>query len=82
MTKANNWGRVFAGFYRFTGADAQTVLASVSREENGTWTYTVLPFGQAGLSWQITGQRTLAEAKRGAEAGYRSWVTKHKAVNA
>lgn len=80
--KASTWSRVFAGFYKRVGSDGRTVLAQVSRDENGTWNYMVKPFGQAALGWQVTGCRTLAEAKRMAEAGYRSYMTKHRAANA
>ena len=75
------WERVFAGFYRRIGTDGQTVLAEVGRDEDGTWSYMVKPFGRAQLGWQVTGQRTLAEAKGGAEGGYRSYMTKHRTMN-
>jgi hypothetical protein len=80
--KASTWDRVFAGFYKRIGSDGQTVLAEVSRDEDGTWSYMIKPFGKAGLAWQVTGERTLAEAKRMAEAGYRSYMAKHRAMNA
>lgn len=81
-TKASTWSRVFAGFYKRVGSDGVTELASISRDDNGTWSCVVLPFGEPGLAWQVTGYRTLAEAKRMAEAGYRSYMRKHTAMNA
>jgi hypothetical protein len=81
-TKASTWVRVFAGFYKRIGSDGVTVLAEVGRDDDGTWSYMVKPFGKAGLGWQVTGYRTLAEAKRMAEAGYRSYMREHIAMNA
>ncbi|WP_405560666.1 hypothetical protein [Streptomyces sp. NBC_01180] len=81
-TRASRWVRVFAGFYRRIGSDGQTVLAEISRDEDGTWSFMVTPFGKARLSWQVTGYRTLAEAKRMAEAGYRRYMRNHHAMNA
>ena len=81
-TRTGRWNRVFAGFYQRIGSDGQTVLAQVSHDDDGTWSYMVKPFGKAELGWQVTGYRTLAEAKRMAEAGYRSYMTKHLAMNA
>lgn len=82
QTKASTWVRVFAGFYERIGSDGQTVLASVSHDDDGTWSYMVKPFGKAGLGWQVTGYRTLAVAKCMAEAGYRNYMRKHAAMNA
>lgn len=76
------WERVFAGYYRRIGSDGSTVLAEVGRDEDGTWSYMVKPFGKAGLGWQVTGKPTMAEAKTGAEAGYRRYMAEHKAMNA
>lgn len=80
-TKASTWVRVFAGFYKRIGSDGTTVLAEISRDDNGTWSYMIKPFGKAGLAWQVTGYRTLAETKRMAEAGYRSYMRRHAAMN-
>lgn len=82
QTKASTWVRIFAGFYKRVGSDGVTVLAEISRDENGTWSYMVKPFGKAGLAWQVTGHRTLAEAKRMAEAAYRRYMQQHAAMNA
>lgn len=82
MAKASTWTRVFAGFYKRIGSDGQTVLAEVGRDEDGTWSYMVKPFGRTQLGWQITGIRTMAEAQRGAEAGYRKYMKDHRAMNA
>lgn len=82
MAKASTWTRVFAGFYRRIGSDGETVLAEVSRDEDGTWSYMVKPFGRAQLGWQVTGERTLADAKYMAEAGYRSYMNNHRKINA
>ncbi len=79
--QASTWTRVFAGFYRRIGSDGQTVLAEISHDEDGTWSYFVRPFGRTQLGWQITGQRTLAEAKKGAEAGYRRYMQQHRTLN-
>ncbi|WP_086559938.1 hypothetical protein [Streptomyces africanus] len=81
-TKASTWVRVFAGFYERIGSDGVTVLAEISRDEDGTWSYMVKPFGKAGLAWQVTGKATLADAKRGAEAAYRRYMQQHCAMNA
>ncbi|QDN64491.1 hypothetical protein [Streptomyces sp. S1D4-14] len=81
-SKASTWTRVFAGFYKRIGSDGQTVLAEIARSDDGTWSYMVKPFGKAGLGWQVTGYRTLADAKRMAEAGYRSYMRRHVAMNA
>lgn len=75
------WDRVFAGFYRRIGTDGRTVLAEVGRDEDGTWSYTVKPFGRMALGWQVTGERTLADAKRMAEAGYRRYMQQHREGN-
>lgn len=79
--KPSSWTRVFAGFYKRIGSDGQTVLAEVGRDEDGTWSFMVKPFGKAGLGWQVTGYSTLAEAQRMAEAGYRKYMQDHKARN-
>ncbi|GES27885.1 hypothetical protein AB0G60_02815 [Streptomyces angustmyceticus] len=79
--KASTWVRVFAGFYKRIGSDGATVLAEISRDDNGTWSYMVKPFGKAGLAWQVTGFGTLTEAKRMAEVGYRSYLREHTAMN-
>ena len=79
---AGRWERVFAGFYRRIGSDGSTVLAEVGRDDDGTWSYMVKPFGRAQLGWQVTGERTLADAKRMSEAGYRRYMQQHKAMNA
>ncbi len=81
MAKASNWTRVFAGFYEYTGNDGQTVLAQVGRDDDGTWSYTVRPFGRMQLGWQVTGEATMADAKRMAEAGYRSYMNNHRKIN-
>lgn len=78
--KASQWVRVFAGYYKRIGSDGRTVLAVISRQEDGTWAFMVKPFGQASLGWQVTGYRTLATAKQMAEAGYRSYVRQHQAM--
>ncbi len=79
--KPSSWTRVFAGYYRRIGSDGQTVLAQAGRDDDGTWSILIIPFGQSGLSWQITGYATLAEAKRMAEAGYRKYMTEHRNRN-
>jgi hypothetical protein len=76
--KASSWTRVFAGFYKRIGSDGETVLASISRQDDGTWSYMVQPFGRVQLGWQVTGKATLAEAKTGAEAGYRRYMQNHR----
>lgn len=81
-TRTGRWTRVFAGFYKRIGSDGSTVLAEVSRGENGTWSIMVKPFGRAQLGWQVTGYRTLAEAQRMAEAGYRRYMQEHREINA
>lgn len=78
MGKASSWTRVFAGFYKRIGSDGETVLASVSRQDDGTWAYMVTPFGKTTLGWQVTGKATLTEAKTGAEAGYRSYMKNYR----
>lgn len=80
--KASTWNRVFGGYYRRIGSDGVTVLAEISRDEDGTWSYMVKPFGKTSLAWQVTGERTLADAKRMAEAGYRRYMTQHRTMNA
>lgn len=82
MTKASSWTRVFAGYYRRIGSDGSTVLASVVRDDDGTWSYMVTPFGRPQLGWQVTGERTLADAQHMAEAGYRSYMNNHRKINA
>jgi hypothetical protein len=82
VPRTGRWVPVFAGFYRRIGSDGTTVLAEVSRDEDGTWSYTVRPFGRVELGWQATGYATLAEAKRMAEVGYRRYMTEHRAMNA
>ena len=82
MTKASTWERVYAGFYRRIGSNGQTVIAQVGRQDNGKWAYAVLPFGKPSLSWEVTGQATLAEAQRMAEAGYRRYMSEYRAANA
>lgn len=81
QAKAGTWVRVFAGFYKRIGSDGITVLAEISQDENGTWSYMIKPFGKAGLAWQVTGKPTLAEAKRSAEAAYRRYMQQHRAMN-
>lgn len=76
-----SWNRIFAGYYTRTGSDGKTVLARISRQDNGKWAYTVYPFGQTSLCWQVTGQSSLAEAKRMAEAGYRRYMQQHAELN-
>ena len=80
--RTGRWNRVFAGFYERIGTDNQTVLAEVSRDEDGTWSFMVKPFGKTQLGWQVTGYRTLSEAQRMAEAGYRRYMSQHRAANA
>lgn len=82
QAKASTWVRIFAGFYKRIGSDGVTILAEISRDDDGTWSYMVRPFGKADLGWQVTGYRTLAEAKRMAEAGYRRYMQQHVAMNA
>lgn len=84
MTKsqASTWVRVFAGYYRRIGSDGVTVIAEVGRDDNGTWSYMVKPFGSASLAWQVTGERTMADAQRMAAAGYRSYMNNHREMNA
>lgn len=81
-TRTGRWTRVFAGFYERIGNDGATVLAQVSLDEDGTWSYLVKPFGKGSLAWQVTGKRTMAEAKTGAEAGYRRYMQQHRAASA
>jgi hypothetical protein len=81
MSKASTWTRVFAGFYKRIGSDGETVLAEVGLDEDGTWSYTVRPFGRTQLGWQVTGERTMADAKRMAEAGYRRYMQQHHEMN-
>lgn len=80
--RPSSWRCVFAGFYERIGSDGASVLAQVGRDDDGSWSYMVRPFGRAQLGWQVTGLRTMAEAKRGAEAGYQSYMAKHRAANA
>lgn len=80
--RPSTWHRVFGGFYERIGSDGATVLAQVSRDEDGTWSYMVRPFGRPQLGWQVTGKRTMAEAKTGAEAAYRQYMARHRAANA
>ncbi|MEU0159037.1 hypothetical protein ABZ154_09395 [Streptomyces sp. NPDC006261] len=79
--EASSWKRVFAGYYQRIGSDGKTILAQVGRDGDGSWSYTVRPFGEMSLAWQVTGFRTLAEAKTGAQAAYRSYMNKHRALN-
>jgi hypothetical protein len=76
MAAPSSWRRVYPGFYERIGSDGATVLATVGRDENGTWSYMVRPFGSAALGWQVTGERTMADAQRMAAAGYRSYMAK------
>lgn len=76
-----SWNRVFAGFYRRIGSDGGTVLAQISRADDGTWSYLVQPFGKPGLAWQVTGERTLADAKIMSEAAYRRYMNNHRKIN-
>lgn len=78
---ASSWIRVFAGFYRRIGSDGVTVLAEVGRDDDGTWSFMVTPFGSASLGWQVTGYRTMAEAQTMAAAGYRSYMNNHREMN-
>lgn len=78
-SKPSSWCRVFAGFYKRIGSDGSTELATISRGDDGTWSYMVTPFGDPGLGWQVVGYRTLTEAKRMAEAGYRNYMLKNTA---
>jgi hypothetical protein len=80
-TAASTWQRVSAGHYRRIGSDGSTVLAYAVHTDDGRWAYVVQPFGKPGLMWQVTGERTLADAKRMAEAGYRRYMANHRAMN-
>lgn len=79
---AGRWVKVHAGFQERVASDGVTVIAQVARQDNGKWSYMVLPFGRAQLGWQITNQPTMTRAQAGAEGGYRSYMTKHREMNA
>jgi hypothetical protein len=78
---AGRWNKVHAGFYERIASDGATVIAQVSRQDNGKWAYTVRPFGRMELGWQITNMPTMTRAQSGAEGGYRSYMTKHREMN-
>lgn len=80
-SKPSSWSRVFAGFYKRIGSDGITELATIRRDDDGTWSYMVTPFGKPSLGWQAVGYRTLTEAKRMAEAGYRNYMLKNAALH-
>ena len=81
MRKASTWNRIMAGHYERVGSDGSTVLAYVTRAEDGTWSFMVTPFGSASLGWQVTGYPTMTEAQRMAAAGYRSYMNNHREMN-
>lgn len=80
--KASTWTRIHAGYYHRIGSDGETVLAAVVREDDGTWAYTVMPFGSVRYGWQVRGEKTMTVAQRMAEAGYKRYMAEHRALNA